>query len=104
MNLELFTKIQRILSEKYKLLDNVIYNKDELFLLSIRQTICEIFLNKWLDSPESDPIDILDNMIVIYYMYLNSAKEFGKLKLLVVYSTNIRTLTFIKNLIKKETI
>lgn len=104
MNLELFTKIQRILSEKYKLLDNVIYNKNELFLLSIRQTICEIFLNKWLDSPESDPIDILDNMIVIYYMYLNSAKEFGKLKLLVVYSTNIRTLTFIKNLIKKETI
>lgn len=104
MNLELFTKIQRILSEKYKLLDNVIYNKNELFLLSIRQIICEIFLNKWLDSPESDPIDILDNMIVIYYMYLNSAKEFGKLKLLVVYSTNIRTLTFIKNLIKKETI
>ena len=104
MNLELFTKIQRILSEKYKLLDNVIYNKDELFLLSIRQTICEIFLNKWLDSPESDPIDILDNMIVIYYIYLNSAKEFGKLKLLVVYSTYIRTLTFIKNLIKKETI
>ena len=104
MNLELFTKIQRILSEKYKLLDNVIYNKDELFLLSIRQTICEIFLNKWLDSPESDPIDILDNMIVIYYIYLNSAKEFGKLKLLVVYYTYIRTLTFIKNLIKKETI
>ena len=30
MNLELFTKIQRILSEKYKLLNNVIYNKDEL--------------------------------------------------------------------------
>ena len=104
MNLELFTKIQRILSEKYKLLNNVIYNKDELFLLSIRQTICEIFLNKWLDSPESDPIDILDNMIVIYYIYLNSAKEFGKLILLVVYSTYIRTLTFIKNLIKKETI
>ena len=48
MNLELFTKIQRIVSEKYKLLDNVIYNKNELFLLSIRQTICEIFLNKWL--------------------------------------------------------
>ena len=103
MNLELFYTIQKILIEKYKMLDNVVYTKHDILMISIRQGISQIFLNKWVSSPDSDPLDILENMILLYFLYQKNAGQTNRLKLYAFYTEYIRTLISIKNLIKKET-
>lgn len=104
LDLNLFSRIQKTLEEKFKLFDNVIYTKNDIFIKSIKQHVSEIFLDKWINYPDQDPIDILDNMILLYFLYEKNAELNNQIKLLIVYSTYIRTLIFIKNLIKKETI
>lgn len=61
------------------------------------------FLETWIGRSEDNPIDILDDMLLKYYIWEENAKETNNQHLLDIYDIYIKTLIGVKNYILKET-
>ena len=103
MNSSLFEKVLYYVNNiKYKLpIKSYISNK------ILRKRIAEKFvinkfLMKWMDQIKDDPIDILDDMLTMYYLWETNAIANNNKELLELYSIYIKALLDIKNYIIKE--
>lgn len=64
--------------------------------------ILDKFLNKWMDNSLDDPVDIIDDMLLKYYGWINDATIDNNLNLLKTYDIYVKTLNELKNYIIKE--
>lgn len=104
MNFELWEKVFYYTTTiKYPLQNNK-YISDKILKKRVMQTfIVNKFLNRWIDHNQDDPIDILDDMLLTYYIWKNNAIENNNQDLIMIYDIYIKTLISIKNFIEKET-
>ena len=103
MNYELWEKVFTYSNSiKYPLSNNV-YMPDKILKKRVMQIfIVNKFLCEWIDHNQDDPIDILDDMILTYYIWENNAIENNNQDLIRIYNIYTKTLISIKNFIKKE--
>lgn len=103
MNFDLWEKVFKYTTTiKYPLHDNK-YMSDKILKKRVMQTfIVNKFLCRWIDHNQDDPIDILDDMLMTYYMWEDNAINKNNQDLIKIYDVYTKTLIGIKNFIEKE--
>lgn len=102
MDQALFNKVfnyickEKDLSSRCYISDKILYRK------VAKGFILDKFLNKWLDDPLADPIDIIDDMTLKYYMWENAAATNNNTELIKTYEIYIKILLNLKTFIVKE--
>lgn len=89
--------------QKYNLV-NKSFISDKVFKTKCAEKyVINKFLYAWIDRPDADPFDILDNLIFTYCLWKTDAINYEKNESLVdLYNIYIKTLINIKNYMKKE--
>lgn len=98
MYLELWDKTYKYISSNKFANFNIFVSKKILFENSLKKYIAYSFLSKWYDNLNTSPIDILDNMLMNYYISNKNLGESAK----KVFDIYIKGLLIIKNFIEKE--
>lgn len=80
-----------------------VYIPDKILYKNVaKKFILQKFLAKWLDNPLDDPINIIDNMLLNYYMWESTARENNNNELIELYGVYVKTLIKLKSYIIKE--
>jgi len=103
MNYELWKKVFTYTNNIKYPLNNNVYMSDKVLKKRVMQNfVVNKFLCRWIDHNQDDPIDILDDMLLNYYMWGNDAIEKNNQDLIRIYDIYTKTLISIKKFIEKE--
>ena len=87
---------------KCKCLSNSFISDKVLYKKMTENFIINKFLHKWMDDRETDPMDIIDDMLLKYWLLYSYARQYNDQPLQDLYITYIKALENIRDYIRKE--
>lgn len=102
MNFDLWEKVLWYTNCKKYYIPKTILSDKLLYKKVVEKFVINKFLETWIQQNQKDPVDILDEMILKYSIWEESAINRNNNELVKIYSTYIKTLTGLKKFILKE--